>query len=195
MPLELANSSQNIVSQFVDDHLRTAIKQAGNHPERTKSPIKEVYGLMAASFEDAPTYLTIVDVLNISPQQPDTPTVINGINIITSVSCHITGNNVDEIAPWLKNHMSEMIIIKSDKRLVTGNFFDEVGSLKLSNQIVDQLLTQSDYRNEIMASKSGIKDMPLTTTLLADATTDNNQPDPYLFQLISNLHDANVYIY
>ena len=91
--------------------------------------------------------------------------------------------------------MSEMIIIKSDKRLVTGNFFDEVGSLKLSNQIVDQLLTQSDYRNEIMASKSGIKDMPLTTTLLADAIPDNNQPDPYLFQLISNLHDANCHIY
>ena len=195
MPLELANSSQNIVSQFIDDHLRPAIKQAGNHPERTKSPIKEVYGLMAASFEDATHYLTIVDVLNISQQQTDSQIVINGVDIVTSVSCHITDHNVDAIAPWLKNHMPEMIIIKSDKRLVTGDFFDSFSSLKLSNQVVDQLLSQPNYLNEIMVSKSGIKDMPLTATLLADATTDNNQPNPYLFQLISNLHDANYHIY
>lgn len=194
MPLELKNSSQNIVSEFIDEYLRPAIKQAVNHPERTQSNIREIYGLMVGSFEDTPTYFTIVDVLNMPPEQTDNPTVITNVNIMTSVSCHIAGNNYDAIATWLKNKIPGIIIIKSDKPLVTEKFFDTFTSLKLSNQIIDQLLTQSNYRNEIMASKSGIKDMPLTTTLLADAIFGNH-PNTYLFELISNLHTANCHIY
>ena len=194
MPLELKNSSQNIVSEFIDEHLRPAIKQAINHPERTGSNIGEIYGLMAGSFEDTPTYITIVDVFSMSPEQTDNPTIITDVNIMTSISYHVAGDNIDAIATWFNKKIPEMIIIKSDKPLVAKNIFYTFATLELSDQVADQLLTQPNYRNEIMASKSGIKDMPLTTTLLADAIS-NNHPNTYLFELISNLHDANCYIY